>query len=274
MLDELNQVLLEYWRQFLHLLPKLFIAIIVLAVGLAIANHISQLLGSRLRKRSHDALLADFLTNFTRWSLLLAGVLLAMHVLGLSGVASGLLAGAGLSAFIVGFALKDIAENFLAGMVLAFNRPFRIRDTVKVRDLTGEVEALNLRTTLVKTLDGKHIFLPNALVLREPLTNYTRDGYIREDFLVSVDLGTETASDRAEDLLLSYVQGHGGVETKPPHTPYVVVEKLSGSNADLRLFFWTFSDDYRRGTLELKSALFKGSKALLLAEGYTVSGVS
>ncbi len=153
MLNELNQVLLDYWHQFVHLLPKLLIALVVVAIGLTIANHVSQLLGSRLKKRSHDALLADFLTNFTRWSLLMAGVLLAMHILGLSGVASGLLAGAGLSAFIVGFALKDIAENFLAGVVLAFNRPFSIRDTVKVRDLTGEVEALNLRTTLIKTFN-------------------------------------------------------------------------------------------------------------------------
>lgn len=274
MLDELNQVLLDYWHQFLHLLPKLLIALIIVAVGVAIANHVSGLLGTRLKKRAHEALMADFLTNFTRWSLLLAGVLLAMHVLGLSGVASGLLAGAGLSAFIVGFALKDIAENFLAGVVLAFNRPFRIRDTVKVRDLTGEVEALNLRTTLIKTFDGKHIFLPNSLVLREPLINYTRDGFIREDFLVSVDLGTETASDRAEGLLLQFVSTYKGVETRAPHTPYVVVEKISGSAADLRTFFWTYSDDYLRGTLELKSALFKGSKALLLAEGYAVSAVS
>ncbi|MGY2132583.1 mechanosensitive ion channel family protein [Hymenobacter sp. HD11105] len=274
MLDELNQVLLDYWHQFIHLLPKLLIALIVVAIGAAIANRISRLLGTRLKQRAHDTLMADFLTNFTRLVLFMAGVLLAMHVLGLSGVASGLLAGAGLSAFIVGFALKDIAENFLAGVVLAFNRPFGIHDTVKVRDLTGEVEALNLRTTLIKTFDGKHIFLPNALVLREPLTNFTRDGFIREDFVVSVDLGAETAPDRAEDLLLKYVSSHKGVENRQPHTPYVVVEKISGSSADLRTFFWTYSDDYRRGTLELKSALFKGSKALLLAEGYAVSGVS
>lgn len=274
MLDELNGVLLDYWRQFLHLLPKFLIALIVMAIGVAIANHVSQLLGSRLRKRSHDALLADFLTNFTRWALLLTGVLLAMHILGLSGVASGLLAGAGLSAFIVGFALKDIAENFLAGVVLAFNRPFRIHDTVQVRDLMGEVEALNLRTTLIRTFDGKHIFLPNALVLREPLTNYTRDGFIRQDFLISVDMGTESTSDRIEDMLLNYVSNHKGVETKDPHTPYIIVEKMGATSADLRIYLWAYSEEYRRGTLELKSALLKGSKAMLLAEGYTVSGAN
>ncbi|SMB99365.1 MscS Mechanosensitive ion channel [Hymenobacter roseosalivarius DSM 11622] len=274
MLDELNQVLLDYWHQFLHLLPKLLIALVVVAIGLTVANHVSALLGRKLRQRSHDALLADFLTNFTRWALLLAGLLLAMQVLGLSGVASGMLGAAGLSAFIVGFALKDIAENFLAGVVLAFNRPFRIHDTVQVRDLMGEVEALNLRTTLIRTFDGKHIFLPNALVLREPLTNYTRDGFIRQDFLISVDLGTELTSDRIEELLLNYVRGHRGVETRDPHTPYSIVEKMSSTSVDLRIFIWAYSEDYRRGTLELKSALLKGSKAMLQAEGFVVSGVN
>jgi small-conductance mechanosensitive channel len=274
MLDELNQVLLNYWHQFLHLLPKLLIALVVVAIGLSVANHVSQLLGSKLRKRSHDALLANFLTNLTRWALLLMGVLLAMHVLGLSGVASGMLGAAGLSAFIVGFALKDIAENFLAGVVLAFNRPFSIHDTVQVKDLMGEVEALNLRTTLIRTFDGKHIFLPNALVLREPLTNYTRDGFIRQDFLISVDLGTEATSDRIEELLLKYVSSHKGVETRDPHTPYIIVEKMTSTSVDLRIFLWAYSEDYRRGTLELKSALLKGSKALLLAEGYAVSGAN
>jgi len=268
MLQDLNRVLTTYWAHFLYVLPKLFIGLIVISIAFLVATRASALLGGKLRSKSHDPLLADFLTRFSKWALLLLGVLLAMQVVGLSGIVSGLLAGAGLSAFIVGFALKDIAENFLAGVVLAFNRPFRIHDTVQIKDLQGRVEALNLRTTIIKTFDGKDIFIPNAVVLREPLINFTLDGHIRQDFVVSVDLGPEGDSQQVADLLLGYVQANDKVESEESHTAYIVLEKSVGSVVDLHLYFWTLAEDYRRGTLELKSELMRGVAGVLTAQGY------
>ncbi|MCC2546352.1 mechanosensitive ion channel family protein [Hymenobacter sp. BT175] len=268
MIADLHRVLNSYWQQFLYISPKLLIAFIVFVLAIIVANRLSALIGGKLQAQSHDPLMAEFLTRFSKWALILAGIVLAMEVIGLTAMVGGLLAGAGLSAFIVGFALKDIAENFLAGVVLAFNRPFRIHDTVQIKDLVGKVEDLSLRTTLIKTFDGKHIFLPNAMVLREPLTNYTRDGYIRQDFVVSVELGDDPNSDRVEELLLSYVQANKEVQAKDPHTAYVIVEKSTPSSADIRVYFWTYSEDYRRGTLVLKSDLLKGVKDMLVREGY------
>lgn len=57
----------------------------------------------------------------------------------------------GLSAFLVGFAFKNIAENFLAGVILAFNRPLNVNDSIQVKDYTGRVLELNLRTIRIKT---------------------------------------------------------------------------------------------------------------------------
>ncbi|PJJ60707.1 mechanosensitive ion channel family protein [Hymenobacter chitinivorans] len=273
MFSDLQRVLNTYWQQFLYISPKLLIAFIVLILAIFVANHLSSLIGGKLRKKSHDPLMADFLTRFSKWALILAGAVLAMEVVGLYAIVGGVVAGAGLSAFIVGFALKDIAENFLAGVVLAFNRPFHIHDTVQIKDLVGKVEDLSLRVTLIKTFDGKHIFLPNAMVLREPLINFTRDGYIRQDFLVTVDFGEQGNSQHAADLLLRYVQTNRGVEEKEPHTPYVILEKATATTADLRAYFWAYSEDYRRGTLELKSELMRDVKAGLVEEGYAVQSV-
>lgn len=274
MFTDLQRVLNTYWQQFLYISPKLLIALVVLILAIFVANRLSSILGGKLRAKSHDPLMADFLTRFSRWALILAGLVLAMEVVGLYAIVGGLVAGAGLSAFIVGFALKDIAENFLAGVVLAFNRPFRIHDTVQIRDLVGKVEDLSLRVTLIKTFDGKHIFLPNALVLREPLINFTRDGYIRQDFLVTLDLGQTGDSEHASALLLNYLRTNAQVEAREPHTPYVILEKASANAADLRAYFWTFSEDYRRGTLELKSELMRGVKARLADQGYAVQTVA
>jgi len=268
MLQDLQRVLHTYWESFLFIAPKLLIALVVLSLALAVAKRFSLLLGSRLEGKAHDPLLADFLTNVAKWGMILAGVLLAMQVIGLSGVVSGVLGAAGITAFVVGFALKDIAENFLAGMVLAFNRPFHIHDTVQIRDMLGQVEALNLRTTIIKTFEGKHIFLPNAVVLREPLINFTRNDYIRQDFLVSVDYGDQKTPDQAIDKILQYVNSTEGVESAPPYVSYITLEKSAGTTADLRLYFWAKSEDYRRHVLVLKSKLMQGTKAMLIDAGY------
>lgn len=266
----MHRVLAAYWKQLLYLTPKLVIALIVIVVALVLANRLSKLLGARVRTHSTDLLLADFLIQFSKWVLVLAGFLLALQIIGFSGIVTGLLSAAGLSAFIVGFAFKDIAENFLAGVILAFNRPFQIHDTVEVQGLQGHVEALNLRTTIIKTFDGKHIYLPNSVVLKQPLTNFTRNGNIRQDFLLSVDYGQDGGPEKVMSLIMKQVQSTKGVQNQDPHTPYVLLEKSTGTTADIRVYFWTHSEDYRREVLELKSKLMQETRAALQHTGYAL----
>jgi small conductance mechanosensitive channel len=268
MFQDIQRVLHTYWEAFLFIAPKLLIALVVLSLALAVAKRFSLLLSGRLQNKAHDPLLADFLTNVAKWGMILTGLLLAMQIVGLSGVVSGVLGAAGLTAFVVGFALKDIAENFLAGMVLAFNRPFHIHDTVQIRDMLGQVEALNLRTTIIRTFEGKQISLPNAVVLREPLTNFTRNEYIRQDFLVSVDYGEQPGPAQVIDKILHYVNSTEGVQSTPPYVSYITLEKSAGTTADLRVYFWAQSEDYRRQVLVLKSNLMQGTKAMLSEAGY------
>ncbi|UOQ64537.1 mechanosensitive ion channel family protein [Hymenobacter volaticus] len=268
MLHDLHRVLSTYWQQFLFVLPKLLLALVLLAVAITIANRLSRVLGTRLRSRAHDPLLADFLTGISRWALWLLGLLLAMQVIGLSGVVTGMLSAAGLSAFVVGFAFKDIAENFLAGMILAFNRPFHLNDTVQIRDQTGHVEALNLRTTVIRTFDGKHVFLPNSIVLKEPLINFTRNGDLRQDFLISVNYGPEGTYEQVRDLILTFLNGLPDLHHDSPRAPYLVLEKSTDTTADVRLYFWSSSEEYRRGALETKSEVMQKVKNLLLDKGY------
>ncbi|TGE06082.1 mechanosensitive ion channel family protein [Hymenobacter fodinae] len=273
MLQDMNRVLAAYWQQFLFILPKLLIATVLLLVAVFVANRASSLLGSRLRSRSSDPLLPDFLANISKWALVLTGLVLAFNVLGFSGVVGSMIGAAGVSAFVVGFAFKDIAENFLAGVILAFNRPFHINDTVQIRDLIGHVEALNLRTTLMRTFDGKHIFLPNSMVLKEPLTNYTRDGNLRQEFLVTVELGQDVAADTAINVILDFLRSVPDVQ-QSPRKPYVNLEKASATTADLRVYFWTDSDDYRRGVIQQKSRLMQQVKLELLGAGLGVPNLS
>jgi small-conductance mechanosensitive channel len=102
-----------------------------------------------------DPLLANFLSVIFRLLVILVGFLVVFRFVGLTGVVSGLLSGAGISAFIIGFALKDIGENFLAGILLAFKRPFRVGDLVDIGGIRGTVLTLNLCDTQFKLPTGR-----------------------------------------------------------------------------------------------------------------------
>ena len=263
---ELLQALTRYWQQFVHALPRIALGVLLLLLVLFLASRISKLLQLRLSSRAHDPLFSRFVAKLVKFVLLVVGLILMLHVLGLSGVAGGLLAGAGISAFVVGFAFKDIAENFLAGIILAFNRPFSLDDTIKLNDFVGHVKELNFRTTHLKTFDEKDVFIPNAMIIKEPVVNLTRDGMLRLDFVVGIAYEDDIAS--AEKLVLQTIAETPEVRTDKP--PFVVVEELATSTVNLRMFFWVDTDDYKKGVLITKSTVMQRVKEALSEGGFTL----
>ncbi|MCE7055335.1 mechanosensitive ion channel family protein [Algoriphagus sp. AGSA1] len=216
----------------------LIIAGIALAVFLAflfLARKSRNLLRNRLIKRMDDHLLADFLAGIFGTLVILAGLLVVFRIIGLNGVISGMLAGAGISAFIIGFALKDIGENFLAGIILAFKRPFRVGDIVDINGLKGKVLTLNLRDTQIKTGDGKDVFIPNAVIIKNPLINFTIDGFLRYDFIIGLDYGSDYQA--AIDLIRKTILQVPGV-LESPKVPGVWVMELAESTLNVQVTFW------------------------------------
>ena len=263
MLDDLQRVARTYWEQFIYVLPRLAIAVIVMVGVWILATRLRSYFNGRIQARSHDPLLATFLTQIGRWVVVFAGLLIALQIIGVTGVVGGLLGGLGLSAFLVGFAFKDIAENFLAGVILAFNRPFEMNDSIEVSGLKGKVKAMNLRTTVIKTYDGKDIFVPNSIILKEPLSNFTRDGGIRMDFVVGIDYDADP--ERVIAIIMEELGQEEGLLRDSLHESFAVTEELDVSTINVRVFFWIPADQYRRGALEGRSRLINRIKTRLLA---------
>lgn len=263
---ELLQALTRYWQQFILVLPRIAMGILVLVIVLFLASRISTMLQNRLTGKAHDPLFARFVARLAKFAFLVVGFIFILQVLGLSGVAGGLLAGAGISAFIIGFAFKDIAENFLAGIILAFNRPFALNDTIKLKDYVGHVKELNFRTTHIKTFDEKDVFVPNAMIIKEPLVNMTRDGMLRIDFAVGIAYEDDIKS--AIDLILQTVSSNGEIRKDKP--PFAVMEEMATSTVNLRIFFWVDTDDYKKGVLITKSAVLQSVKEALIGKGFTL----
>jgi len=238
------------WDETYGLLKTFGISLGIIILFYFIANALQKLLKRRLLNRMDDPLLANFLSVIFRLLIILVGFMVVFRFVGLTGVVSGLLAGAGISAFIIGFALKDIGENFLAGILLAFKRPFRIGDLVDIGGIRGTVISLNLRDTQMKTQDGKDVFIPNANIIKNPLVNFTIDGFLRYDFIIGLDYGSDYRG--ALDVVLAAISTVDGVLTDSKK-PNVWISELSESTLNLQAVFWVDTFDRKISDTQVKT---------------------
>ena len=127
----------DYYDKFLEILPRIALGILVIVIGILLAQLVTNIYKKRILKKAEDPLMARFLAQAIKIILTLIAIMIALQIAGLSGVATGILTAAGGAAIVLGFAFQDIGKNFLAGIILAFNRPFNVNDTIKVADLFG-----------------------------------------------------------------------------------------------------------------------------------------
>ena len=229
----------EYYQNALTFLPQLAIGLTVLVITTLIAVLIRKIIVKRLKSKTKNQLLIRFIGKMVALIINITGILLFLSIVGLGDISSKLLAGAGIMTFVIGFAFKDIGENFLSGILLAFKSPFGVNDLIETEKTIGYVSEVNLRETVIKTLDGKDVFIPNSQLVKTPLINYTVDGYLRYDFVVGVDYNTDV--DVAIQLILKTLSDIDEVLKDKP--PFVIIDELMPSTINLKTFYWidTFS---------------------------------
>jgi len=266
MKDRLMLVLEKYWEELWFLLPKIVLAVGVMIVAVTIARRVKKIVEKKNRKRLDDPLLARFIAKVFQWAIIVLGLAIAMHLVELGGIARGLLTSAGITGVILGFAFRDIGENLLAGVLLAFSRPFNVGDTVESDSIKGVVKTLDLRNTHIRSFDGKDMYIPNAMILKNPLHNYTRDGLLRFDFIVGIDQGDNANLARA--LILKGMDNLDGILKDP--APFVAIEELAKSTVNLRAFYWVNLFEYHGSALELKTNIINWTKENLMGKGFSL----
>lgn len=264
-IEQIKQSVVEYWAAFLQQVPRLLLGLVILILAIIISRWIGGLFQRRLKSRLEDPLLSNFLSKILRMVLIILSVLLAFNVMGFTGIAAGLLAGAGVGALIIGLAFQDIGANFIAGVILAFNRPFNIGDTIEITGLMGKVLALNLRTTRIKTFDGKDVFIPNNTIVKEELINYTKDGFIRLSFVVGIDY--DDSVEIASDAIRKGIQEQAAVLQTDARKPQVIIKDLGVSTINLEVRFWVETFDYKEGTALIRSQVINSVLKQLIASG-------
>ncbi len=262
--NDIARHLTHYYEAIVRVTPKLILAVIAFLVALFIASKAKSIAGRSLQKRMHDPLLANFIARFIKAVFVIVGLLLVLRIVGLTGIAATLLAGAGISAFVIGFALKDIGENFLAGILLAFKRPFHIGDTIESNGVKGKVLALNLRDTQVLS-DGKNIFMPNALLIKNPLTNFTKEKILPQEVVIGVEYGADY--EKAISIISDTVSKIEGVLSgEHPHS--VLVTGFSINSVQITVQYWI--DAHGPGSGKIKSQAIIGIMNALRDAGFNI----
>jgi small-conductance mechanosensitive channel len=175
-----------------------------------------------------------------------------------------MIAGLGISSIAIGFAFKDVFQNFLAGLLLLWSQPFKVGDRIKSGDFEGTVEDIDIRATLIRTYDGERAILPNSLVYSNPVLVRTAFNVRRGKVDVTVD-HSRTAEEVRETIVGLVAKTEGVL---PDPAPSVFISDLKGTGMHFTIYLW--SEDVATAQDRLMIAL---KKSLADAQVDVVSGV-
>ena len=239
-------------NQILLFIPKLVVAIIIFLLTLYVARLGCRMVDAALQKRQVDHEVRLLLARVAQISIIVLGTIWSLATVDFD--VTGFVAGLGIIGFTIGFALKDIAENFVAGILLLLQQPFDIGDAVEAGGYSGTVSNIEIRTTTIRTWDGLLVLIPNAKVYSNPITNFSKVDHRR----ISIDVGVayDTDLQKADDLMLEVVKQLPGIKDEP--APFVVFSEFADSSINATLYFWI--DTGEAGYFASLDAVVKGIK--------------
>lgn len=249
--DPAYQELNDLVRGFVQLLPLIVVAVVVVFISWILAKLTIYALRRRLLARSGSQLLREVSARAGGIFVMLVGFYLVLRLAGLTQLALTLVGGTGLIGLVLGIAFRDITENFLASLFLSLQQPFREGDLIEVASATGYVQRLTSRTTVLMTLDGNQLQVPNSTIFKSTIRNFTSNPNRRDDFIVGI--GYEDSIPFAQEVALKVLADHPAVLSEPE--PLVLVENLGPSTVNLRVYFWL--DGGKHSWLKVKSSVIR-----------------
>lgn len=257
--DSLQNTLRGWVRALPLLLVALSIFLIVAFAGHRLAGHNG--LWARL---TDNPFLAELAGHAVRLLTILLGLLLALNILGATALMGTLLGGAGVLGLAISFAVKDSMENYISSIMLSIRQPFRAQEHVIINDYEGVVVRLTSRSTVLMTLDGNHLRIPNATVFKAVILNYTRNPQRRFDFVLGVDAEDDPA--HAIQTGLAALQQLDWVLEDPE--PSGIIESVGDSNIVIRFLAWIDQRESDYG--KARSLSIRAAKNALETQGFTL----
>ena len=266
-LNDIKAQSTAYYDALVNWTPKLIFGTLVLLFFIWLSSIIKRIFLRYLAPRVDDHLLGEFLSKVLKILVVVIGILFFLSIIGLGKAATSMLAGAGVTAFIIGFAFKDIGENFLAGIIMAFDRPFRIGDVVLIAGHEGKIDKLTLRDTHMKTFDGKDVYIPNGIIVKNPIVNYTIDGFLRHQF--QIRLANDSDVKKAIEIILETLSGIDHIIDED-RKPNVFIQNINHNAFILSIQYWLRTDDPAVSGVMVKTTAMNGVVRNLRDAGFTL----
>lgn len=224
----------EWIRTFFEMLPNFVVALFVLIFFYALGRFSRKVVKKLLSKITDNKTITSLLETIVGISIVGIGIFIALTVLQLDGAVTSLLAGAGIIGLALGFAFQDIASNFISGIILSIRHPFGIGDIIETNEFYGVVEKLNLRNTIMRTVTGQIVYIPNKRVFENPLQNYTTTGLRRIDLACGISYGDDL--EKVRDVTIEAVKKVESVLNDRGIEFYY--DEFGSSSINFKIRFW------------------------------------
>ncbi len=252
------------WRDVIRALPFVLFGLLIMAFSLFVGIVTTRVARSKLASNVQGKLLRNVIARGLGVFVFLFGAYIILRVSGLTQLALSVVGGTGLVGLAVGIAFRDITENFLASIFLSLHRPFETSDLVEITGVTGFVQQLNIRTTILMTLDGNIVQIPNSTVYKSNLRNFSTNPNRREDFIVGI--GYDTPINKAQEIARQVLIDHPAVLQDPE--PSVLADSMGTATINLRVYFWLNGDEY--SWLKVRSAIIRLVKIAFQENGISM----
>ena len=244
-------------------LPLLLVGIVIFALVTWFGSWLSN------RKRMWQRLtpnpfVAELLSQTVKVIFIIFGLILGLSLIGAETILGTLLGGAGVIGIAVGFAVKDTIENYIASLMLSIRQPFRARDQVVINGQEGIVVRLTSRATILMTLDGNQLRIPNAEVFKGTILNYTKNPERRFTFELGVDAN--------DDPLAAIKVGLDAIGTLAfvLDEPKAIAVIINVGDSNIVLEFQVWVDQSETDFAKARSIAIRETKHALENEGFSL----
>jgi len=251
------------FNHWVRALPLVALAALVFAL-IALLGHALASWSALWRRLAPNSFLASLMAQAVRIIAIVVGLIAGLSLLGATALMGTILGSAGVIGLAIGFAVRDTLENYISSIMLSLRQPFRANDHVAIDSHEGKVVRLTSRSTVLMTLDGNHLRIPNAMVYKAVILNYTRNPQRRFDFDIGIG-----ANDDPMTAMQCGLDAMGVLEfvlDDPP--PNALIREVGDSNIVLRFMAWV--DQEKTGFGKARSVAIRSVTVALEARGITM----
>ncbi|MBW4592095.1 MAG: mechanosensitive ion channel family protein [Brasilonema angustatum HA4187-MV1] len=256
--DKVNSMI----NGFIALLPNIVLGLIVFIFFLFIASRIKALVKRLTSNRRYARNLGLVLGRLAQGVTVLIGLFIALSIIIPTFKISDLVQLLGISSVAIGFAFRDILQNFLAGILILLTEPFQINDQIVFKNFEGTVESIETRATTIRTYDGRRIVIPNSELFTNSVTVNTAFDNRRLEYDVGIGYGDDI--DLAKQLMLEAMHSIDEILKDP--APDVLAMELAGSSVNIRVRWW-INPPRRADSLTSRDKVITAIKKKLVANG-------